>query len=395
MIELKCFEDPEYGTKGWLAYDLAGCRLAVGGCRAQAGLRPQDLITLAERMLLKQRLLGINVGGAKCGIDIDPQSPYKHEVLRRFLAFLRPALTSWFSMGSDMGTRWAELEQLAVAEQIPSIKYAVKLAQGFTDAEFFARRAVLDAPVGALTVAQRRAGHTLSHAALAVAGTGASPARQLTCTLQGFGTLGRAAAYSLVEAGVRVVGVADEHGCAADPAGLDIMEMLGTPYDRPVPDAAPASQRLPQEQLFEIPADIVLLAASQDGMSLDAAASLRARGVIVGANCGLSQAAEGMLTERGIVVVPDYVGGIGGSASMEALFGARHRPTPSGVLDRAASLIRQMIGCIVAHAAGRPLSIAAAELAASARVVPGARPYGGCPYVRVAPEARTMTAQEV
>ncbi|RIV41492.1 Glu/Leu/Phe/Val dehydrogenase dimerization domain-containing protein [Micromonospora radicis] len=375
------YVDPVEGFRGWLAYDGLDCRLAAGGCRVTPGLTAADLSELAGRMTLKERLLGINVDGAKCGIDYDPHAPGKAEALRRFLGFLRGQLMTRFSMGCDMGTRWEELEQLAAAEGIPSIKYAVRGAQGFSAAEFVDRMSLLDQHVGALTLAQRRAGHALAQAAVMAARASALPG-PLSCTLQGFGNLGRAAAYTLSQEGVRITGIADEYGCVADPRGLDVAAMLTEPAGTPVPALAPHARRMPPTALFDLPTDLVLLAAGADGLPAERADRLAAPVVVVGANCGLSPQAEHALHRAGVLVVPDFVGGIGGSASMEALFGPARCPSPKGVLDGVTELMRQLVDHLTDEARRRdlPLRQVAYDTAAAARVFPGEAPYGGSPF---------------
>ena len=77
MTIVRSFEDAPAGVRGWLAYDGEARPLAVGGCRLQRGLTAELLEALAARMTLKERVLGLNVDGAKCGLDYDPCAPGK------------------------------------------------------------------------------------------------------------------------------------------------------------------------------------------------------------------------------------------------------------------------------------------------------------------------------
>jgi glutamate dehydrogenase (NAD(P)+) len=381
MTIARTFEHPATGAHGWLAYDGETRPLAVGGCRVQRGLTAGMLESLAERMTLKERVLGLNVDGAKCGLDYDAAAPGKAAALRGFLAFLREDLETRLSLGCDMGTQWHELERLAVLEGIPSIKYAIRTAQGLSDEDFFHRIGLLDERVGTLTLAERRAGHALACAAVAAARATAGAAEGARCALQGFGNLGRGAAQSLAEHGVVLVAVADEHGCAVDPGGLDVERLLAAPYGTPV---APGSSTLRREALVELPCDLLVLAATEDAIPLEQAPRVQAPAVVVGANCGLAEEVEEALCTRGILVVPDFVGGIGGSASMEALFGSVRPPASAAVvLDRTAHLMRELVDDLVETARREDASIrsVALELAASRAGTNGERPYGSCPYL--------------
>lgn len=382
MVRVIEYRDPVEHCPGYLVYDGSQCRLAAGGCRMRADLTLDTLATLSRRMTLKQRVLGLNVDGAKCGIAYDPAGPARAAVLGRFLDFLGGELRTRYSMGADMGTRFEELDRLAAAGGTGSVKYAVKVAQRIQEAEFYRRMALLDAPVGRLTVGQRRAGHALAHSALAAAAHAGLPARRMTCALQGFGNLGRAAALALLEAGVTITAVADEHGLLADPRGLDIARMLAGDQSRPVPTLLGAAPHALPQALFGAPADVLVLAGGSDALTDAQAAALQATVVAVGANCGLSQGAEKLLADRGVLVVPDFIGGIGGSASMEALFGPRHTPEPHAVLDTLAAMMRELVGDILAGSRDRGLTTrqVALDIAASARVAPAERPYGSSPY---------------
>lgn len=379
------YVDPIEGVRGWLVYDTIDCRLSVGGCRVQPGLTAGTLAELASRMTLKERLLRINVDGAKCGIDYHPGGPAKSAVLGRFIEFLSRELAMRFSAGCDMGTRWTELEDLARLAGLPSIKYAIKTAQQLSHEDFMTRIRLLDQPVGPLTLGERRAGHALAQVAVAAA-RAAGLAEPLTCSLQGFGNLGRAAAWSLTESRARVIAVEDEHGSVADPAGLDVATMLAAGHGTPAWTAA-RGRPLPPGAVFERPADVLILAATEDAMTAGQAAALQVPVVVVGANCGLTPEVERLLYERGTLVIPDFVGGIGGSASMEALFGAGRLPDPAAVLRRLMLMMRHLVEDLVdsADRRGCPVSEVALGIAARPPSDPGARPYGGCPYLSSVP----------
>jgi glutamate dehydrogenase (NAD(P)+) len=385
MTTVREYRDPLNGVRGWLAYDGVVHTLAAGGCRVQAGLTPALLETLASRMTLKERVLGVNVDGAKCGIDLDVSSPDKPATLRRFLGFLREELETRFSMGCDMGTQWHELERLAALEGIPSIKVAVRRAQRLEEDEFRQRLRLLDEPAGLLTLGERRAGHALAGAALRAVRAALPGTATPTCTLHGFGTLGRAAACSLDEEGVAIVGVADEHGAVADPRGLDVPTMLATSYGTPVAQSEPA-KALPRDALYELPSDLLVLASVEDAVSPEQVPTVAAPAVVVGANCGLRAEVEDLLCRRGVLVIPDFIGGIGGSASMEVVFGSERPISVPEVLEGVSSLIAELVDELIEQARRRGASVreVALELAASREPAPGERPYGCCPFVRTA-----------
>lgn len=374
------YRDPVAGFTGYLAIDGQRNPLAAGGCRIQPGLRPETVVRLAQAMTLKQRLLGLAVDGAKCGIDYDPGHPDKHGALRRFLRFLRPYLLGRFSMGPDMGTSWYEIEALARAEGIPSVKIAIAKAQGLSEAEVLRRLRLLDIRVGGHTLGQRRAGHGLAHAALAAVGAAHRDGCRLRVGIHGFGTLGRATTQSLAEAGTQIVAVADEHGAVVDEDVLDVRQLLASAAQTPVATTLPRHGTA-RTAVFDTPVDVLVLAACEDAMSAEQAAALpdRVRAVVVGANLGLQAEVEHLLDRGGVVVVPDFVGGCGGSASMDALFGPATCPTPDEFLDRLGATMRAVVQRMRDRAATAGLTPRDAALALCAQPRPHhwSTPYGG------------------
>ncbi len=378
------YVDPDAGFHGYLAYCGDGHRLAAGGLRVQAGLDAETVAALAQAMFLKERLLGLAVDGAKAGIDLDPSSPAKRAALGRFLRFLRPHLVERLSLGPDLGTQWDELEAVARQVDVASVKMAVARAQGFDAHQLRQRLDVLDEVVDGRTVGQRRAGHALAHAALA-ASAAVGPTIESTAgpplrvAIQGFGTLGRAAGQSLAQAGASVVAVSDVGGCLIGGDGLDMAGLLSTPHCSSIVSCAPSGAvTAGREAIFEQGVDVLVLAACEDALSLSLAASLDARTVAVGANLGLSPASEDLLHRRGVLVIPDFVAGCGGSASMDALFGPADRPSGRAVLDHVGRRMTELVAEIVGLARDRGVTTrqAALDLCASRPDPTGERPYG-------------------
>ncbi|HSZ69045.1 MAG TPA: Glu/Leu/Phe/Val dehydrogenase dimerization domain-containing protein [Solirubrobacteraceae bacterium] len=374
------YRDPE-GFRGFLAYSGTSRPLAAGGLRVQRGLTGETIVALAEAMRLKENVLQLNVDGAKCGIDYDPTADGKHAAMRRFLRWLRPELEDRLSVGPDMGTTFAEIEALARAEGIPSAKAAIARAQGLSELQVVRRLKTLDSKVGSLTVGARRAGQALAHAALAAArhrGLSAN-GRPLSCALQGFGTLGRGAAATMREAGVELTTIADEHGSLRCSAGIDLQRLLAA--DRRAPLASPQQATTTsgsREAVLAEPVDLLLLAACEDALALEDVERVRAPIVAVGANNGLRDEVETALGERGILVVPDFIGGAGGSAAMDALFSPAVCPDPVTVLAHVALIARTLVERTMATAckAGVYPREAALGIAEQAALSGDARPYG-------------------
>lgn len=377
---LVAYTDPVTKSEGWVAFDGRHNSLAAGGFRVDPSLTGDTIARLAQTMSRKQAFLGLGVDGAKCGLACQPDAAHIDGVASRFLRFLRPHLLERFSMGPDMGTTWGWVESLAHRQGLSSVKIAIARAQGLTEQEFHRRHRLLAEPVGGSTLGARRAGHALAHACVATLAWLGQPAQGRRVAVQGFGTLGRAAVRALADAGCSVVAIADENGCLVAPDGLDVDTLLRMPHGHTVDQTVAGGRLVPSQEVLCVGADALVLAACEDAVGGDEVADVAAStsAVVVGANLGLSPTVEDALHERGVVVLPDFVGGCGGPASMNALFGPASTPTAASVLAGVERLVGTRVDEVLQRAdrVGVPPRTAAEGIVEEHRAVPHARPYG-------------------
>jgi glutamate dehydrogenase (NAD(P)+) len=132
------------------------------------------------------------------------------------------------------------------------------------------------------------------------------------CVVQGFGNVGGIAAQELVDRGARVVAVSDLSGGVYDPAGLDIPSMSAYAKEHGSLAGWERGDRVTNEELLELPCDILVLAAREDQIHADNAPRLRCRMIAEGANGPTSLEADAILHDRGIPVLPDVLTNAGG-----------------------------------------------------------------------------------
>jgi glutamate dehydrogenase (NAD(P)+) len=134
---------------------------------------------------------------------------------------------------------------------------------------------------------------------------------ELEFVVQGFGNVGGVAATELHEKGGKVVGIADVSGGVVDRAGLDVPTLHEYAREHGSLEGFPA-ERLTNEELLEVECDVLVLAAREDQVGEGNAPRLRCRLVVEGANGPTSVAADAILGERGIPVLPDVLTNAGG-----------------------------------------------------------------------------------
>jgi len=376
-MTLYTYKDPEEGFLGFLAYSATTRPLAAGGMRVHPELTAQRIEALARTMAYKERILRVNVDGAKCGIAYDPSSPGKKAAIRRFLRYLKPHINARLSLGPDMGTSFAEIEERAREEGIVSVKAAIGRAQGLSGDQVRRRLDLLDARVGLLTLGERRAGHGVAHAALSAIRARGLASGPFTCALQGFGTLGRGAALTLDASGVAITAVADENQCVRASTGLPIAAMLRSPPGSALHRIAPGAEVVPRDAVLGVNSHVLILAACENAFAESPVEAVRAPVVVVGANGGLAHEEYERLTKRGVLTVPDIIAGCGGSAAMDALFAPTVQPSPATVLRTVAGIMDVLTTRLLAAEKPRTNPLEAALWIARLPALPvDAKPYG-------------------
>jgi glutamate dehydrogenase (NAD(P)+) len=374
------YVDPEEGFRGWLVRDALDFGICAGGMRVQPGLTGSRLAAMARNMTRKMRISGLRVDGAKCGIDYDPAAPGKHAAMARFMAAILPFIRSCYSMGPDLNVEMAELDAIGRQLGLDSVKMAVAAAQGWDLSYYNSRYAILKQEVFGLPLGRLRVGYGVAVAALAVLDHLGIPPARATVAVQGFGALARAALYGLARKGVRIVALADVEKCliAENGQGLDIKTLLRTAGTL-LPAVGPGSgvRVAAREELGPVPCDVLVPAAVENTITSRVAERLRVRSVVPGANLSVTADAEALLSRAGVLVLPDFLCGCGGSLAMEGLFGPKERPEPEQVLVHVEQRMTELVRKVLARSAAERISPTAAALCLCAEAIhPPGRPYG-------------------
>jgi glutamate dehydrogenase len=129
--------------------------------------------------------------------------------------------------------------------------------------------------------------------------------------IQGFGNAGSYLAKFMHEAGAKVIGISDAYGALHDPEGLDIDYLL----DRRDSFGTVTNlfkSTISNKELLELDCDILVPAAVENQITEDNAHQIKAKIVIEAANGPTTFEATKILTERGILLVPDVLASAGG-----------------------------------------------------------------------------------
>lgn len=131
--------------------------------------------------------------------------------------------------------------------------------------------------------------------------------------VQGFGNVGSVAARLAAHAGATIVGISDARGAIYNPNGLPIEELYHKYSGK---DGGIAEykdcEKITNEQLLELPCDVLLPCAIAAQITKDNADKVKAKLVVEGANGPTTPEADHIMSDKGILVVPDILANAGG-----------------------------------------------------------------------------------
>jgi glutamate dehydrogenase (NAD(P)+) len=255
-------------------------------------------------MTWKCALLRLPYGGAKGGIRCSPKLLSKDEVerlTRRFTVELVSVIGPQEDIPApDMATNeqtmaWMmDTYSMQVGHAVPEIVTGKPISVG---GSVFRHEATGAGVVMVVARACERLGWNLA---------------EQRCVVQGFGNVGGIAAHELADRGATVIAVSDLGGGIVDEDGLDVHAMTEHALQHGSLEGWESGRRITNEELLELPCDILVLAAREDQVTEKNAARINARLIAEGANGPTSLEGDAILHERGIPILPDILTNAGG-----------------------------------------------------------------------------------
>jgi glutamate dehydrogenase (NAD(P)+) len=278
-------------TKGGIRYDPA---VSLGECAA-----------LATWMTWKCALLRLPYGGAKGGIRVNPREHSQRELerlTRRFTSELVREIGPETDIPApDMATNeqtmaWMmDTYSMLKGHAVPEVVTGKPISVG---GSIYRREAT---GAGVVMTAERACERL------------GMPLPQQRCVVQGFGNVGGVAASELHDKGATVIAVSDISGGVYAPGGLDVPDLHAYVVEHgSLEGYVDGVERITNEELLELPCDVLFVAAREDQLTMENAARVHARLIVEGANGPTTLEADAVFAERGIHVVPDILANAGG-----------------------------------------------------------------------------------
>jgi glutamate dehydrogenase (NAD(P)+) len=130
--------------------------------------------------------------------------------------------------------------------------------------------------------------------------------------VQGFGNVGEATARFLHELGARVIAVSESRGGVYNPNGLNPSELLRYKQEMGTLAGAPRTQPISNADLLELECEVLVPAAAASVITAANAPRIKTRILAEGANGPTTPAADRILEEKGVFIIPDILCNAGG-----------------------------------------------------------------------------------
>jgi len=138
------------------------------------------------------------------------------------------------------------------------------------------------------------------------------PVQGATVAVQGFGNVGSIGAQLLAEVGCRVIAISDRTGGWHNPKGIDVADAIAYVREHKTLEGYGKGDPITNEALLELPVDVLVPAALENVITTRNARDIQAKVICEGANGPTTAAADAILDEKGIFVIPDILANAGG-----------------------------------------------------------------------------------
>lgn len=235
------WKDSETEAEGWTVINSLRGGAAGGGTRMRKGLDKYEVMSLAKTMEVKFTVSGPAIGGAKSGINFDPQDPRKKGVLERWYKAVAPLLKNYYGTGGDLNVD--EIHEVIPITEDSGVWHP---QEGVFNGHFKPTEADKINRIGQLrhgvikvledenlspdisrkyTVADMITGYGVAEAVRHYYDIYGGTVEGKRAVVQGFGNVGSAAAYYLAQMGAKVVGIIDRVGGVIKEEGFSFEEI--------------------------------------------------------------------------------------------------------------------------------------------------------------------------
>ncbi|MFC3109153.1 Glu/Leu/Phe/Val dehydrogenase [Undibacterium arcticum] len=276
-----------------------------GGVRFHQDVTLSEVMALSAWMTVKNAAVNVPYGGAKGGIRVDPKTLSKGELMRMTRRYTSE-INIIIGPNKDIPAPDVNTNEQTMAWMMDTYS----MNQGST-----ATGVVTGKPVSLGGSLGRR---DATGRGVYVIGCEAASKRGMQIhgariAVQGFGNVGGVAARLFAEAGARIVAVQDHATTVVHEGGLNIEKLLAhVAANGSVEGFEGADCFIERDQFWGVDCDIMIPAALEQQITSANASQIKAKIILEGANGPTTPAADDILHDMGVLVVPDVIANAGG-----------------------------------------------------------------------------------
>ena len=277
---------------------------AKGGIRYHPQVTLDEVKALATWMTWKCAVVNIPFGGAKGGVTCDPKHMSQGELermTRRYTSAILPLIGPEQDIPApDVYTN---------PQTMAWVMDTYSMTKGYAIPGVVTGKPIsLGGSLGRNEATGRGVFYTVQSACEHLG----LPLQGARVVVQGFGNAGSIAAQLLYESGAIVVGVSDSSGCVYNPKGLNIRELIHMKTLTGHVGGFPEGEAVEPGELMSLRCDILVPAALENAIHAGNAASVTAKIVAEAANGPVTPAADRILENKDVFVIPDILCNAGG-----------------------------------------------------------------------------------
>jgi glutamate dehydrogenase (NAD(P)+) len=275
-----------------------------GGVRYHQDVTLSEVMALSAWMTVKNAAVNLPYGGAKGGIRVDPRKLSRFELeklTRRYTSEIN------FIIGPDKDIPAPDVNtnELTMAWMMDTYS----MNQGRTATGVVTGKPIaLGGSLGRRDATGRGVFFTGREAALRMG----IPIEGSRVIIQGFGNVGNASARIFHDHGAKIIAIQDVSGTIFNGDGINPHDLLEFMAQNPDVKAYPKAETINKDEFFKLETEFLIPAALEKQITDAVAPHIKARIVVEGANGPTTPAADDILRERGIIVVPDVLANAGG-----------------------------------------------------------------------------------
>ena len=364
------WKDAETDAEGWVVINSLRGGAAGGGTRMRVGLNKHEVESFAKTMEVKFTVAGPAIGGAKSGINFDPNDPRKKGVLKRWYAAVKPLLKNYYGTGGDLNVDEIH-EVIPITSELgiehpqegvfnghfkPTHEEKAKIVKQLQDGVLLTLKDEQLTPSAErnFTVADMITGYGVSEAVNHYYDIYGGSVDGKRVIIQGWGNVGAAAAYYQAKSGAKIVGIIDRVGGLINKEGFSYEEIKAL-FLKKNGNFLNADNILSFEevndQIWNVGAEVFIPAAASRLVTqkqVDSMIAGKLEVISCGANVPFADpeiffGATGEYTDEKVSVLPDFIANCGMARVFSYLMKTNIEMTDSAIFSDTSATIRDAL----------------------------------------------------